>query len=281
MKDSKHFVDGMKDVRLCSDEVMVSLDVKSLFTNVPVQEAVEVVYKKLKEDETLIERTSLSAERVRDLLQMCLSSTYFSYEGVFYEQLDGAAMGSPVSAVVANLFMEFFENLALSTSPVKPSMWKRYVDDILCFLKKGGEKDFLDHINGIRPSIELTMETESGGKISFLDCELQRKLDGSLDVTVYRKPTHTGRYLHYTSHHPVHVRRGVVRSLYDRARRIVSEEGNLKEEFTHLNNVFHENGYPEKFILSSSTPLERHEEPGEDEDEVDSGSEVQKMLFRT
>ena len=149
VKDSKHFVDGMKDVRLCSDEVMVSLDVKSLFTNVPVQEAVEVVYKKLKEDETLIERTSLSAERVRDLLQMCLSSTYFSYEGVFYEQLDGAAMGSPVSAVMANLFMEFFENLALSTSPVKPSMWKRYVDDILCFLKKGGEKDFLDHINGI------------------------------------------------------------------------------------------------------------------------------------
>ena len=155
----------MKDVRLCSDEVMVSLDVKSLFTNVPVQEAVEVVYKKLKEDETLIEKTSLSAERVRDLLQMCLSSTYFSYESVFYEQLDGAAMGSPVSAVVANLFMEFFENLALSTSPVKPSMWKRYVDDILCFLKKGGEKDFLDHINGIRPSL---WRQRAGVKYLFL-----------------------------------------------------------------------------------------------------------------
>ena len=117
-------------------------------------------------------------------------------------------MGSPVSAVVANLYMEFFEEMALTSAPDKPALWKRYVDDIWCIVKKGKEEELLDHLNSVRPSIKFTMELEKDGKLPFLDCSLQRGEDGMLTSTVYRKPTHTDRYLHYTSHHPVHVKRG-------------------------------------------------------------------------
>ena len=86
-------------------EILVSLDVSSLFTNVPVGEAVSVIREKLREDETLGDRTILSPERIAELLEMCLRSTYFSYGGNFYEQKEGVAMGSPVSAVVANLYI--------------------------------------------------------------------------------------------------------------------------------------------------------------------------------
>ncbi len=55
-----------------------------------------------------------------------------------YEQVDGAAMGSPISAVVANLYMEFFEKEALNSTPVKPVLWKKYVDDTFCLVKKVG-----------------------------------------------------------------------------------------------------------------------------------------------
>ena len=73
-----------------------------------------------------MDRTSLSPERIADLLEMCLRSTYFSFGGNFYEQKEGVAMGSPVSAVVANPYMEFFEELALEMAPTRPRLWKRY-----------------------------------------------------------------------------------------------------------------------------------------------------------
>ena len=95
------------------DKMLVNFDVTSLFTNVQIHEAVQVIRDKPQGDETLVDRTSLSPDRVTELLEACLRLTYFSYRGDFYEQQVGAAMGSPVSAVVANLYMEFFEELAL------------------------------------------------------------------------------------------------------------------------------------------------------------------------
>ena len=78
------------------DEIMVSFDVVSLFTNVPIQESIQIIQLLLqKDDQELENRTELSVERVSNLLELCLSSTYFCYRGVFYTQKEGAAMGSP------------------------------------------------------------------------------------------------------------------------------------------------------------------------------------------
>ncbi len=76
-------------------------------------------------------------------------------------------MGSPVSAVVANLYMEFFEEEALNSAPVKPVLWKRYVDDTFCIVKKGTEKHLLDHLNSVRLSINFTMESEDSKLHTF------------------------------------------------------------------------------------------------------------------
>ncbi len=92
--------------------MMVSFDVSSLFTSVPIDEALSVIRDKLQNDESLDERTCLSPVCITELLEVCLWSTYFRYNGNCCEQVDGAAMG-PVSAVVANLYMEFFEEKKL------------------------------------------------------------------------------------------------------------------------------------------------------------------------
>ena len=94
----------------------------SFFTKVPVGEAVSVICERFREDETLGVGTSLSLEQIADLLEMCLKSAYFSFGGNFYEQKEGVAMGSPVSAVVANPYMEFFRELALEMAPTRPRL---------------------------------------------------------------------------------------------------------------------------------------------------------------
>ena len=86
--------------------MLVSFNMTFLFTNMPVEEAVRVIRDRLQNDRTLSDRTTLSPNRVAELLEVCLRSIYFSHEGTFYKQCKGAGMGSPVSAVVANLYLD-------------------------------------------------------------------------------------------------------------------------------------------------------------------------------
>ena len=112
----------LKGIQLGPDEVMVSCDVRALFASVPIQTVLEVIEKLLKEDPDLQNRTTMSTKHIMDLLEFCLRSTYFTYRGKIYEQMEGAAMGSPISPIVANLYMESFEMRALQSSPNPPSV---------------------------------------------------------------------------------------------------------------------------------------------------------------
>ena len=100
-------------------------------------------------------------------------------------------MGSPVSPVVANIYMEMLEELALRTATHPPRIWRRYVDDTFCVITKTEVEGFLSHLNSLCPTITFTAEEEVDGKLPFLDTLLHCKNDGSLDISVYRKPTHT------------------------------------------------------------------------------------------
>ena len=107
---SSGFAEFITEQTIGPHESMVSFDVVSLFTNVPIDDACSAVLQRLQLDSNLSARTTLSPEQLTKLLEFVLRSTYFLYRGSYYEQTEGAAMGSPVSAVVANLYMESFED---------------------------------------------------------------------------------------------------------------------------------------------------------------------------
>jgi len=175
-----------KHEKIQDNEIMVSFDVESLFTNVPIEGSVEAARRKLESDPGLVDRTTLTPAEISDLLDFVLRSTYFQYNGSIYEQQEGAAMGSPVSAVIANLYMEAFEEQVIESAPYKPKIWKRYVDDTFTILDCGNVDSFLHHLNSQQPTIRFTMETEKESKIAFLDTSVSREQDGRLTTSVYR-----------------------------------------------------------------------------------------------
>ena len=129
--------DFIKPQVLTSNELLaiISFDVVSLFTNVPIHLATEVAQCRLRGDADLNDRTGLSVEEVMKLLEFCLSSTFLSFHGGINQQTFGTAMGSPVSVTIGNLVMEDMEERALATTDVLLRLWKCYVDDTCVALR--------------------------------------------------------------------------------------------------------------------------------------------------
>ena len=212
----------------------------ALFTSVPIQPALNIIEKLLTEDTGLQNRTTMSIKHIMDLLEFCLRSTYFTYQGKYYEQVEGAATDSPISPIVANLYMENFEVRALSTSLNLPLMWKRFVDDTFVVIKKAHKKEFLTHLN----SVDKNIEPRPDGSLPFLDILITPDKDGRLDTTVYRKPTHTDQYMQLDSHHTISSKYSVVGTLHHRAKTICSNRQFLQQEEEHLSKVLMNCKYP-------------------------------------
>ena len=147
----------------------------------------------------------------RRLLEFCITSTYFSFQGKYYEQVEGAAMGSPLSPIVANIYMETFEVEAIRSAPSPPKFWKRFVDDTFTILESSKKEEFLTHLNSIDQQIQFTAEeSREDGAMPFLDILVTPGKDGSISTSVYRKPTHTDLYLQWESHHPLSSKYSVI-----------------------------------------------------------------------
>ena len=246
--NSAKFCDFLKSVTIPPDHEMVSFDVVSLFTSIPVELAVSVTKERLAKDDSLVDRTSLSVDEICLLLEFCLKATEFTFQKDFYRQVFGCAMGSPVSALMADIVMEDVESRILSHRNFSVMVWKRYVDDTWVLLPRDKVREFYSFINTVEPSIKFTMEKEVDGSIAFLDVLIQRTNNGRPDFSVYRKPTHTGKYLDFTSYHPPCHKRSVVRSLMDRASSHTSNALEMQKEQRKVRSDLLRNGYPFGFI---------------------------------
>ena len=117
INSTQDFVEQVKHITLAPGKCISSYDLSALFTSVPVGPALNIIRDLLDKDHTLKERTVLAVNDIILLLEFCLKNTYFSFQGQFYEQVEGAAMGFPVSPIIANLYMEYLEQKTLSTAP--------------------------------------------------------------------------------------------------------------------------------------------------------------------
>ena len=222
----------------------MSFDVKSLFTSIPLQLALQCT-------ETAIQQSTvklpLPTEDMMDLLNLCLTSTYFQYSGRHYKQLQGTAMGSPVSAVVAEIVMQHVEESALATCRQTIPLWLRYVGDTFTAVHKDEIDDFHDQLNEQNADIQFTKEIEENGNLPFLDCLVSRD-NNELRTTVYRKPTHTDRLLDESSYNLTLHKATTIKTLTRRAQLVCDTPESLRDEKRYLEHVFHKNNYNTDFI---------------------------------
>ena len=161
VKDSFTFVDSIRKFPSNDAQTMCSFDVESLYTNVPVSEAIEIALEELYKKPTNVE-SALSRDQMRKLLNFAVRDKPFRFLNDQYSQVDGVAMGSPLAPILADLFITKMEQKLNRFSTNRPKIWLRYVDDVLCVFDINVEKihAFLERINKWPPNLRFTIELE-------------------------------------------------------------------------------------------------------------------------
>ena len=116
----------------------------------------------------------MDVEDIVLLLKLCLNTTYFQVNGKFYSQKQGAAMGSPVSVIVANSFTEELEKKAIDTFHHEVRVWKRHVDDTFVMIKREHVGALHSHLKRQFTGVSFTVEEETDRNLPFLDVEVRR-----------------------------------------------------------------------------------------------------------
>ena len=166
-KDTFSFVSQIKNANL-SRKFLVSYDVTSLFTNIPLQETIDITINLIFNHNPNL---NITRKELKKLFLFTTSQTHFIFNSKFYNQIDGVAMGSPLAPVLANIFMGFYESKWLNEYNLnKPNFYLRYVDDILAaFDNDQGSLNFFNFLNERHPNIKFTKEKQINYFITFLD----------------------------------------------------------------------------------------------------------------
>ena len=227
---------------------MASFDIKSLFTNIPLTETLNLCVQNSYRNQTHV--NNLTKSSFYKLLKITMFESFFIFDGKFFEQCDGVAMCSPLGPTLANVFMCHFENIWLENCPshFKPIVHRRFVDDtFLLFRSKDHVEKFRNYLNKQHKNIKFTSEIEENGSLSFLDVKISRE-NNKFVTSVYRKPTFTGVFINFESFVPDIYKRGLIETLLHRSFRLCPNYENFHREIETLKSILKHNTYPHNLV---------------------------------
>lgn len=242
VKNTYDFVDRLKDIILQEDEILVSFDVESLYPNVPIPEALQILNNWLGSCDIPDEKADILFRATK----FCMEQNEFQFNNEFFKQTFGANMGNPLSCFVANTFIGNIET-ELNQNNKLPKTWLRYVDDIFTILKPDEIEPLLSILNNIYPTIKFTVEKETNKALPFLDLLLVRKAS-TIEIEIYRKPTNTARYTTIDSHGPRTTKMAALNSMVYRMCRLPLQIPAYMKELKHLKEIACINGFREQDI---------------------------------
>ena len=241
------FMDGIQDFKFSEGDQMVSFDVCSLFTNVPLDETIKLISEKVYAGTS--KKVPPFPQKVFIKLLKFATSGMFMYKNKLYTQVDGVAMGSPLGPSLANFFLGYLEELKLFSNPnLNPKLYIRYVDDIFAvFDKNTSFQPFLDHINHQHPNIKFTVEKNINNVLPFLNTRIEIVGD-HFESCIYRKDTNTNVLLNVCAVCPYSWKKGILFGALHRAKMICSSKPLFFKEVSKLRSIFFRNGYSREFF---------------------------------
>ena len=251
IKDTNHFLQTIFNITtpLPPNTILATIDVKSLYTNIPHDEGIRATLEALY---TKHGRMWPLRKVIHQFLIHILKENYFTFNDQLYLQKHGTAMGTKMAPSFANIFMGTLEESLLSSAPdhLIPLLWKRFIDDIFLIWTHGEEsfQTFITHLNSAHPTIkfEISHSTES---VNFLDTTVYVTPQKTLATTLYIKPTDRMPLLHQSSHHPETCKKGLIYSQMLRYRRIITSDKEFQEKAQNLRVALIGRGYKDKDIL--------------------------------
>ena len=247
ISSTQEFIHTLKST--ANTGILASLDVESLFTNVPVIETIEIIINRAYNQETLsppaIPKTSLE-----QLLLICTTETPFQdTNGDMYIQVDGVSMGSPLVPLFANFYMAELENNIIPFLKPEEShlVYCRYVDDIFLIVNKKSTINLLKTKFEEASVLQLTYEIEKHNELTFLDVNITHK-NNQIETSVHTKSTHSGVCINYHSIAPDRYKTGIIKSMLNRAYTISSNWETFHAEVERLKQMFTNNNFPIKLI---------------------------------
>ena len=166
IRDLKHFIRFLEKTVIPEDAILVTLDVKDLYTNIPQREGIEIACQRMAQ----FYKDSWLTAFIRKSLEPILYNNYFLFDDTIFHQILGTAMGTKCAPSYANIFMCHFEEAAMNQFSVQPFMWKRSIDVIFLVWTHGRPLllSFIDFLNSLHPTIKFTSNIDSNS-VDFLD----------------------------------------------------------------------------------------------------------------
>lgn len=244
IQDTFTLVNKINGFTLPTNYILISLDVISLFTNIPLQLLLDIIEQKW---DLVKSHTTLSLHSMLELIKFTFNNCYFAFDKKFYLQTFGTPMGSPISPVLALIVMDFLLDSVIPQLPFQLPFLFKYVDDIVCAIPHDQADTILHYFNSFNPHLQFTIEIEQQRGIPFLDAKLIRTENNTIITDWYQKPTASGRYLNYFSNHPKNHKFNTVIAMKNRVTHI-SDERFLHENLRKLFGIFANNGYPKSIL---------------------------------
>ena len=237
---TQKIADKLATIKLEENEEIISFDIVSLYTNVPVEEAIEVCTDLLYSGEHQL--PPVDKETFKELLKLCTCNVLMQTHDGFYRQTDGLAMGSPPAPLLANGWLSTFDPRIKEDA----KLYDRYMDDILMEIHTAKVEEKLGSINTLNPSLKFTMERETEKALPFLAMKIIRE-GRVLSSTWYNKPTDTGLVMNYHALAPKRYKRSVVSGFVYRIHHACSTWKHFSDSLEKAKRILELNQYPPEF----------------------------------